>query len=149
MADSRLTARHKAMNLLARREHTRKELINKLLARDYEESDALAAIDQLTQEGLQSDDRFAEAFVAMRSKAGHGPVRIQKELQERGVSSEIQDRYLDPRDDHWRELIRIVREKKFGVERPDDYQNSSKQARFLQYRGFTNEQIRNELKNID
>ncbi len=132
------------MNLLARREHTRKELISKLQAKEIEADIAEQVVDRLTSQDLQSDERFTEAFVNMRRKKGQGPIRILNELQERGVSAILQEEYVDTHDPIWREMITQVREKKFGRQLPKDYQLRAKQARFLQYRGFTNEQIRQE-----
>jgi len=34
-----------------------------------------------------------------------------------------------------------VRQRKYGDRRPDDYRERARQSRFLQYRGFTGEQI--------
>lgn len=137
------------MDLLARREHTRQELVTKLATRDFPEDVAEAVVDRLTEENLQSDVRFTEAFVSMRRKKGQGPIRIQNELQQRGVSQDLQDEYLDSRDDIWRDMIKQVRQKKFGNSSPKNYQQRAKQARFLQYRGFTSEQIRQELREYE
>ncbi|MFK8066695.1 MAG: regulatory protein RecX [Gammaproteobacteria bacterium] len=145
MTDPLVEARHKAMDLLARREHTRKELVHKLTIRDFAEEVIETVVDRLTEENLQSDDRFAEAFANMRRKKGQGPVRILNELQERGVSQALQEEYVDARDPIWREMIKQVREKKFGSAIPKEYAQRAKQSRFLQYRGFTNDQIRQEL----
>jgi len=149
LADLLVKARHKAMDLLARREHTRQELVTKLATRDFPEDVAEAVVDRLTEENLQSDVRFTEAFVSMRRKKGQGPIRIQNELQQRGVSQDLQDEYLDSRDDIWRDMIKQVRQKKFGNSSPKNYQQRAKQARFLQYRGFTSEQIRQELREYE
>lgn len=146
MTDILVKARHKAMDLLARREHTRKELVHKLTIRDFPEDVIEAVVDRLTEENLQSDDRFTEAFVNMRRKKGQGPVRILNDLQERGVSQILQEDHVDSRDKIWAEMISEVRLKKFGSSLPKDFPQRAKQARFLQYRGFTSEQIRRELK---
>ncbi len=137
------------MDLLARREHTRQELLTKLAARDFPDDVAEAVVDRLTEENLQSDARFTEAFITMRRKKGQGPIRIQNDLQQRGISQALQDQYLDPRDDLWRDMIKQVRQKKFGDSPPKNYQQRAKQARFLQYRGFTSEQIRQELREYE
>lgn len=137
------------MDLLARREHTRKELADKLTARGFETDIISTVVDRLTDEGLQSDARFTEAFVSMRSKKGQGPLRILKELQQRGIGQTLQEEYVDLRDDQWLVLIRQVRNKKFGKTPPENYQQRMKQARFLQYRGFTSEQIRHEIQDTD
>ena len=146
MTDILVKARHKAMDLLARREHTRKELVHKLTIRDFPEDVIEMVVEHLSEENLQSDDRFTEAFVNMRRKKGQGPVRILNDLQERGVSQILQEDYVDSRDTIWAETITQVRHKKFGGSLPKDFPERAKQMRFLQYRGFTSEQIRHELK---
>jgi len=39
-----------------------------------------------------------------------------------------------------------VRRKRFGAEPPRDFHERAKQARFLQYRGFTSDQVRAALE---
>ena len=146
MTDILVKARHKAMDLLARREHTRKELVHKLTIRDFPEDVIETVVDRLSEQNLQSDDRFTEAFVNMRRKKGQGPVRILNDLQERGVSSILQEEHVDSRDEIWGEMITQVRLKKFGSTLPKEFTERAKQARFLQYRGYTSDQIRHELK---
>ncbi len=134
------------MDLLARREHTRKELVHKLTIRDFPEDVIETVVDRLSEQNLQSDERFTEAFVNMRRKKGQGPVRILNDLQERGVSQILQEDHVDSHDEIWSEMITQVRLKKFGSSLPKDFPERAKQSRFLQYRGFTSEQIRRELK---
>ncbi len=134
------------MDLLARREHTRKELVHKLTIRDFPEDVIETVVDRLSEQNLQSDDRFTEAFVNMRRKKGQGPIRILNDLQERGVSQILQEDHVDSRDEIWTEMITQVRLKKFGSTLPKEFTERAKQARFLQYRGYTSDQIRHELK---
>ena len=58
-----MECRKKAMDLLARREHSRLELERKLTSRDYEAEEINATIEQLVADNLQSDSRFSEAYV--------------------------------------------------------------------------------------
>ena len=141
------SARHAAMDLLARREHSCTELRRKLAARDYPEDEVDAAVSGLAAEGLASDARFAEAFVAARVRRGQGPRRIQRELDARGVDPQLGVAPLNRVD--WPEMVRAARVKKFGPGRPDDYKERARQARFLEYRGFTGEQIGRELNATD
>ena len=55
-----LTPLQRALGLLVRRDHSRKELGRKLVARGVEPELAQAAVDKLTSEGWQDDERFAE-----------------------------------------------------------------------------------------
>jgi regulatory protein len=129
------------MDLLARREHSAGEMRAKLIAREFDADDVDMAIERLVEEGLLSDARFAEAFTSARLRKGQGPTRIRGELKQRGVAARLIDAQLDSVDTDWMDMARTVREKKFGPGRPADYRERAKQSRFLQYRGFTGEQI--------
>ena len=141
-ADSRPPVRHKAMDLLARREHSRTEMAGKLAVRGYADAEIAAALDGLVADGLISDARFAEAFIASRLRKGQGPVRIRMELKKRGVADDIVQVYLDEPDVDWVELAIQVRQRKFGGSVPAEFSKQARQMRFLEYRGFTSEQIR-------
>lgn len=133
--------RRAAMDLLARREHSRRELADKLYRR-YPSHDTIAEqLDRLEQEGLLSDERFVESFVNYRSSSGKGPLRIAQELKQKGVSASLIEAYVDPADMHWREQAAAVLRKKFGEQRAVTPAEKAKRARFLQYRGFTSEQV--------
>jgi regulatory protein len=135
-------ARRKAMDLLARREHGSAELARKLEKTGFDRDVAIDAIGKLTAEGLQSDQRFVEAFVQSRINQGKGPVRIQAELAERNISAVQIDVVLEEVGQDWYALAREIRSKKFGSEQPADFKEKARQMRFLQYRGFETDQIK-------
>lgn len=129
--------RFSAMNFLALREHSAKELKDKL-ARKYEQAALVeAAVKGLTEQNLQSDERFAQAFVAMRQSQGKGSVIIKMELREKGVTAELIAQFVDDADPVWVELARDVRSKKFRGAGPSDQRERAKQMRFLNSRGFS------------
>lgn len=137
--------RRLAMNWLARREHTLAELRAKLEAREIPGDEIVRTLAELAGEGLASDARFAESFTASRARRGQGPVRIRAELERRGVDPALIASQLDDAAVDWLASARRVREKKFGPSRPQDFDERARQARFLQYRGFSGEQIRDAL----
>jgi regulatory protein len=132
----------KAIALLAQREHSRYELQNKLVFRGYDEIVIAQVMDQLNQAGLQSDQRFVESYVQMKIGRGYGPIRIQQELHDRGIDDDLIEKYLVTNVEIWPQLVATVRVKRFGVELPEDFKERARQMRFLQYRGFTTEQIK-------
>ena len=75
--------RERALRHLARRDHSRAELTRKLAAHgDADEIEAV--IERMGELGLQSDTRYAEAFV--RGKSGRfGASRLRSELARRGI----------------------------------------------------------------
>ena len=136
------------MALLARREHSEKELRGKLRARELDNEDIDTVIEQLKNEGLQSDSRFTEALVHDRMNRGYGPRHISQELKQKGVAEWLSEEFLDEREPHWLERLAEVRQKKFGEDVPEDYKEQASQSRFLQYRGFSSDQIHRLFKKL-
>jgi regulatory protein len=134
--------RRAAMNLLARREYARAELSRRLVAREWPEDLVSAVLDDLVAENLLSDARFAESFIAARAARGQGPLRIRRELEERGVSGEQIEIAFDEAGTDWRASASAVRRKRFGSGAPADFPDKARQMRFLQYRGFAPADIR-------
>ncbi len=99
-------------------------------------------MDKLSSEGLQDDKRFAEIYVHSRIEKGYGPVRIIQELRERCINDDLIKQIININETEWGQRACRVREKRFGQELPTDFKGKAKQSRFLQYRGFTNEQLR-------
>ncbi|MEJ2442408.1 MAG: regulatory protein RecX [Exilibacterium sp.] len=132
--------RNAAISLLAQREHSRLELVQKLQRR-FGPTDLIASVVEcLAEDNLQSDARFAESFVSARMRRGQGPLRIAMELKERGVSEDLCRTVLDLGEDVWCELARSVWQKRFGAVAADS-KAKAKQIRFLRYRGFMQEHI--------
>lgn len=137
--------REAAMNYLSRREHATQELFQKLLAKGYEPEDITAALARLSEQGLLSDARFAEAFIHQRLNRGSGPLKIRTELRQKGVSDAMIAEFLNERDSLWRKSAQEVRSKKYGSDIPVDLKEKARQARFLQSRGFSTEHTRYAL----
>lgn len=132
--------RQAALKYLTIREYSAQELQKKLVDKGHDPDICQQQIAQLKQEGLQSDTRYAESYRNTRINRGFGPVRIAMELQQKGIASDIIDICLQEID--WLVTLERVKQKKFGMEMPDDWQSQQKQQAFLQYRGFHPEQIR-------
>lgn len=134
--------RNAAMNLLARREHSRTELERKLRSR-FSPQELDEALQRLVDEQLQSDERFAMSFTRERMRRGHGPLRISAELTQRGVDSVLADRAIAaiPRDEgvSWQSVAAEALAKKFGYAPAQDIQEKARRIRFLRYRGFSSE----------
>ena len=96
---------------------------------------------ELARAGLQSDQRYTESYIHQRISRGYGPLRIRRELAERGVATDLIEQALEALDVDWFEAMAAVRVKRFGPAPPSDFREQSRQSRFLQYRGFSGEQI--------
>ena len=137
------------MDFLARREYGHLELVKKLAAGGFDHGVAESAIDKLTEEGLQSDRRFAENFVQSRISRGKGPVRIRLELGQRGIDDADIETAIEASGVDWSALAGRVYDKKFGGARPSDFSEKAKRMRFLQYRGFEPDHVRRAVEDSD
>ena len=136
------------LKLLALREHSKYELERKLINKGYVISEIAPVLKKLELDGLQSESRFVESYIYMRFQRGFGPVKIKAELNERGVASELIEQALTEYKSRWLDLAKKVRVKKFGKSMPHDWNNQTKQMRYLYYKGFDNyliQQIFNKL----
>ena len=129
------------MDLLARREHSRQELLQKLQRRVEKPALLEESLDSLVMDNLLSGERFCEAFIHSRMNNGYGPIRVKSELKARGVSEQWVTKYLDPQAEGWLERLSELTKRKFGSGVTQDLKSLAKRQRFLQQRGYTYEQI--------
>lgn len=127
--------------LLAKRDYAKKELLNKLKTLGYLENEIEEALNQAGQQGFINDHRFIKNYIRQRSQRGYGPLRIQIELEEKGIDAESFFQLM-PDETFWQPLAEKVHKKRFGETIPEDFTEKAKQMRFLHYRGFTKEQIK-------
>ena len=136
------------MDLLARREHSRLELYQKLKQRQFEPDVINSELNKLLDEGLQSDERFAEAFLRSRIDKGKGPNIILSELSQRGIDELLASNVIaNITDEEWNDLAYEAMNKKLGNEAELDYDKQLKLMKFLSNRGFTRSQIE-KAKNL-
>ncbi|MFZ9667617.1 MAG: regulatory protein RecX [Steroidobacteraceae bacterium] len=135
------SARRAALLLLGRRDYSSFELSQKLLAKGYTAGAIDEALNALRLERLLNDGRYLENFVRAHTARGQGPARMRQELRQIGFSSEAIETALEAGPDYVA-LCREVRARKFGQKAPATWAEKGKQARFLQYRGFSSDHIR-------
>lgn len=140
-----LDPKTQALKLLARREHSARELKRKLSARGISDDEAAAAVEHAVAENWQSDARYAEMLVRTRVAGGYGPVRIEAELEVAGVPSDAIRSALEAAAVDWNQQAAAVHAKKFG-HAPKNSAERAKQYRYLQGRGFDSGQISAALK---
>jgi regulatory protein len=133
----------RALKLLARREHSRRELAGKLARHTEDANQIEAVLAALEKRGALSEARFVEALVNARGRR-YGPQRIGAELRERGVSAPAIGAALKRLKENELECAHNVWRKQFG-EAGRTLEERARQYRFLQRRGFSAETIRRIL----
>jgi regulatory protein len=134
-------ARSAAVTLLARRDYASGELDAQLTARGFDGNAVDQAIAALVSEGALNDERYAQNYVAYHAARGQGPVRIAADLKRAGVPAGLIEAAVAGGGD-WHALARRVRRARFGQPAPESWPEKARQARFLQYRGFSADHIR-------
>lgn len=129
-----------ALKLLTRREHAVAELRKKLVEKTEHPELVPEIIQELIQKKYLDDNRFAEMYSRMRSNKGYGLLRIKRELKERGITECVNLHHAD---------IKNIYERKFGSNPAKDIREKAKQIRYLQYRGFSFEEIKKVLNHED
>ncbi|MCD8522883.1 MAG: recombination regulator RecX [Saccharospirillaceae bacterium] len=141
--------RRAAVELLSRRDYSRRELARKLSPQAADPDDVAAVLDDLAERHWQSDKRFAESFLNSRCLR-YGPLRIQQELREKGLNAEqIQDAFANISVDWYELALEFVRRKCVSGLSSQDIRERARLYRFLAYRGFNRDHIDYALAQLE
>jgi len=139
------TALHCAVGLLARREHSEFEVRQKLTIRDFNVKEIELVIEHLLAKDYLSDNRFAQSTCRYRVNRGYGWRYIANELKHKGVSMIIIQQLQKNCEIDWYLQAELAYNKRFGEIEKDtsqiDQKAKAKRIRFLQYRGFSTDEI--------
>ena len=131
-------AREAAVRMLGRREYAARELCERLEQKGHTAEAAAEAVEWAAREGLQSDERFAEAFARQKSGRLFGPRRILAELGARGVESALAEAAVDALEIDWVETAQRYLGRRYGAGL--DANDRGRAYQGLSRRGFTHEQ---------
>ncbi len=147
MVGQRLSLRARALSFLARREHSRAELVRKLQSHTEDPDELKRLLDDFEQRGWLSEKRFVEQTVN-RLAAKYGAQRIAHTLREKGVcEAAIAAALADVKHNELAAARRVLR-RKFSMP-PATKEARARQSRFLQARGFDYDVIRRALRDTD
>ena len=131
----------RALGLLTRREHSRKELTRKLVSRGVDAAEVESAVDKLSAAGWQDEQRFAESVVRARASSGYGPLHIRAELATHDLPADLRHDALESFEGDWTAIaVDLVRRRFSRV--GDPRLRARKAADFLIRRGFPSEVAR-------
>jgi regulatory protein len=131
---------NKALDIISRREHSQKELTDKLLKKYDIPEPVNLVIDNLIDKNLLNDFRFSQTYVVARKRKGFGPKKIGYELVSRGINENTASEAIDA-EGGWNEAALKAFNKKFKAGIGEDFKEQNKQKVFLQNRGFSFQEI--------
>ena len=138
--------RQKALELLSRRPHSRKELKDKLLRRGIDEEDAEDCVAWLAEHGFLDDNEYAGAVARHYAAKGYGAGRVRSELQRRGIDRELAADTLSDLPDNSGKIDAFLARR---LHDPSDREAVRKVSAALFRRGFSWEEIRAALHRFD
>ncbi|MBU6198698.1 MAG: regulatory protein RecX [Xanthomonadaceae bacterium] len=130
------SASDKALGLLARREHSARELKSKLTRKGLDADESAAALADLQGKNYQSDARFGEMLVRTRIAGGYGPRWILAELATHGIADKAAQMLIEAAEPDWPNLVRDLLRRRYGAKPVADLAERRKRAAFLLRRGF-------------
>lgn len=130
------TVYQQALGLLVRREHSRKELTRKLRSKGVDADEMDVALDTLSRQDFQNDERFAEALARTRAGAGHGPMRIRAELATHGLNRDALAAALETCEVNWDASAQGLIDRRYASKDLSDPVVRRKAVDFLLRRGF-------------
>ena len=145
-SSSRGLERQKALELLSRRPHSRRELKDKLLRRGVSEEDAEDCVQWLSDRGFLDDEEYAGAVARHYAAKGYGAGRVRSELQRRGIDRELAADTLSDFPDNAGKIDTFLARKLTDV---NDREAVRKVSAALFRRGFSWEEIRAALRRFD
>ena len=135
-----------AVSLLSRRDHTRKEIENKLNLKGYGKF-AGAVTDKLQSQGYLDDERFARLYVReLINLKGYGRRRINDELYRKGVDREIIREVLSETEIPEGRLVEMINKKYYRY--LDSEKGVQKTINALMRLGYSYGEIKDALREI-
>jgi regulatory protein len=144
LAKREISLRERALAMLARREHTRAEMMRKLSPHSESAEQVAQLLDSLVARGWLSEARFAESRANTLARK-FGSRKIEHDLRSRGVSAEVVEQTVERSLAQELDNCRAAWQRRFGV-LPQDAAERGRQMRFLAGRGFSAEAVRQVLK---
>lgn len=138
-----------AIDLLSRREHSCRELQQKLHEKGGQADDIAAVITWCQAENYQSDHRYCAMLLRSKVAKGYGPAIVLQAAREQGLGRELVHDTLAALAIDWFALALQQYQKKYASLAIRDYQDKQKRMGFLQRRGFTVEQIQYAIQHQD
>jgi len=141
-----------AFRILARRDHTSRELILKLRRKGFDRQAIDGAIQRCRKLGYLDDAKTARTLAGRLAGKGYGPLRIRQALKQKGLDESLVEKILadgGEEEDQVRAAKKALEKKAFRLNRENDPWKRRQMAyRFLAGRGFSSSVINRAINHI-
>jgi len=140
-------ARASALASLCMREHSIKEITDKLTRKEYQQDSIEIVIKECLGDNYLNDQRFAEIYWRSRARKGFGPNKIAVELKQKGISTSMIADTSQQEELDFEDVIKSTYQKKFKGTQILDFKDKAKRQNYLYQRGFDMDLIRTIISN--
>lgn len=141
-------ATERALYLLEYRDHSKRELVEKITRTAASKEAAEAAAAKMEELGLVDDDSYGRRYAKeLFERKKYGPMRVRQELRQKGIGQELIDELLDEYDDpeaFTERIVGILERKYPGWQEDEKVKRRAFAA--LQRMGYGYEQIREGMR---
>jgi regulatory protein len=134
-------ALERAFRILARRDHTCKELAEKLRQKGHGHAAIDGALARCRELGYLDDAKTAMTIAGYLARNGYGPLRIRQTLGQKGLDDTVIEKALTRCGDEDNQVLsagRVLEKKRSRLDREaDPWKRRQKAYRFLAGRGFS------------
>ena len=149
MAEEQSKANNYALKFLAYRQRSKKEIIDKLAEKGFEDKFIENTLVYLKNYDLVDDLEFARSFAKDKINLNkQGPQKIKYELYKKGISKEIIEKVLDEDDNEYNRALELAKKKLPSYKNDDRNAIYRKLGGFLQRRGYSYECVSKVLKEL-
>ena len=128
--------------LLGRQEYSKKELTQKLRAKQADDAFIESVLHWCESLGYIDDNRYCESFLRRQINKGLGLKRVLAEAANKGVDRALLMQLVESQEIDWFELAQDAYSRKFtSTPKKLDYKEKAKRVRYMMYRGFGYEEI--------
>ena len=147
--DERIKAKRRAMYILAQRDHSKKELYDKLI-KSYPDDLCRLVVDLMCEHGLIDEEKYSEKLYRAYINKGWGKSKIRFELRRKGLPDSLISQQEEEYDteDFIDEIIRLVNKKYADKLDFSDYKSVQRVTAALARRGFGYEDIKLAISRI-
>ncbi|MEG1614917.1 MAG: regulatory protein RecX [Oscillospiraceae bacterium] len=135
----------RALDIISRRDHTKKELVQKL-SQKVDKEIAIQVADKIEELGLINEENYAQMLAHdLQIRKGMSPFRIRQELLRRGVSREISQNITDELDTDDKQCIINLLNSKFASRNLADEKDLRRTINSLIRLGYQYSDIKNAI----
>ncbi len=147
--DERIRAKRRALYILAQRDHSKKELYDKLI-KNYPDDLCIMVVDMMVDFGYIDEEKYAKKLYRSYMNKGWGKSKIRFELKRRGLPMSLIEIYEQEYDseDYVEQIIQLVNKKYINKLDFSDYQSVQRVTAAMARRGFDYEDIKIALNKI-